>query len=185
LAFLPAPLFLASLHSSFSSDTILAAFRNVLKIARDDGVIDRLPDTPRTKQKDNPRPFFRFYPLVSEEEDAELKLRQTASDMAAENVVVRGVPITDELHHLIKFVIGSFVRPIVTELYALRHNDITPAKNPRRLLVTVRNGKTGYRVANTVISTYYLYQNHIRKLHPNSAGTRWNGSMSHFALLGA
>jgi hypothetical protein len=90
--------------------------------------------------------------------------------MAEENVVVRGVPITDELHHLIKFVIGSFVRPIVTELYALRHNDITPAKNPRRLLVTVRNGKTGYRVANTVISTYYLYQNHLRKLHPDSTG---------------
>ena len=156
--------------SPSTKNTILAAFRNVLKIARDDGVIDRLPDTPRTKQKDNPRPFFRFYPLVSAEEDAELKLRQTASDMAAENVVVRGVPITEELHHLIKFVLGSFVRPIVTELYALRHDDITLAENPRRLLVTVRNGKTGYRVANTMISTYFLYKNYIRKLHPDATG---------------
>jgi hypothetical protein len=65
-----------------------------------------LPDTPRTKQKDNPRPFFRFYPLVSPEEDADLKLRQTAADMAEENVIVRGVPITDELHQLIYFVLG-------------------------------------------------------------------------------
>ena len=64
--------------SPSTKNTILAAFRNVLKIARDDGVLDRLPDTPRTTQKDNPRPFFRFFPLVSPEEDADLKLRQTA-----------------------------------------------------------------------------------------------------------
>ena len=64
--------------SPSTKNTILAAFRNVLKIARDDGVLDRIPDTPRTTQKDNPRPFFRFFPLVSPEEDADLKLRQTA-----------------------------------------------------------------------------------------------------------
>src|ERR1700686_2904908 len=38
--------------SPSTKNTILAAFRNVLKIARDDDVLDRLPDTPRTKQKD-------------------------------------------------------------------------------------------------------------------------------------
>ena len=32
-----------------------ATFRNVLKVARDDGVIDAVPDTPRTRQKDNLR----------------------------------------------------------------------------------------------------------------------------------
>jgi hypothetical protein len=41
-----------------------ATFRNVLKGASDDGVIDRVPSTPRTPHSDNPRPFFRFYPLV-------------------------------------------------------------------------------------------------------------------------
>ena len=131
--------------SSSTKNTILAAFRNVLKIARNDGILDRLPDTPRTKQKDNPRPFFRFHPLVSPEEDADLKLRQTAIDMAEENAIVRGVPVTEELHDLIRFVLGSFVRPIVTELYALRHNDITLAQRPRRLLVTVRNGSAKLR----------------------------------------
>jgi hypothetical protein len=150
-----------------TKNTILAAFRSVLKIARDDGVIDRLPDTPRTKQKDNPRPFFRFYPLVSPEEDADLKLRQTAADMAEENVIVRGVPITDELHQLIYFVLGSFVRPTVTELFALRHSDITIAKKPTRLLITIRNGKTGYRVANTLIGTAVRYLK-IKKLYPDA-----------------
>jgi hypothetical protein len=152
-----------------TKNTILAAFRNVLKIARDDGVIDRLPDTPRTKQKDNPRPFFRFYPLVSPEKDADLKLRQTAADMAEENVIVRGVPITYELHELIRFVLTSFVRPTVTELFALRHNDITFARKPTRLMITIRNGKTGYRVANTMISTAVTYGK-IRKLYPDAKG---------------
>ena len=97
-----------------------------------------------------------------------LKLRQTASDLADEGVLIRGVPITQELHDLIKFVLGSFVRPIVTELYAIRHSDITLAQKPRRLLVTVRNGKTGYRVANTMISTYFLYKQHIRPRYPDA-----------------
>jgi hypothetical protein len=36
--------------------------------------------------------------------------------------------------------VHSFVRPPTTELYALKHNDITIEKDPKRLLVTVRNG---------------------------------------------
>jgi hypothetical protein len=155
--------------SPSTKNTILAAFRNVLKIARDDGVLDRLPDTPRTKQKDNPRPFFRFYPLVSPEEDATVKLLDMASQMAEKNVIVRGVPVTYELYDLIYFVFGSFVRPIVTELYALRHNDITVATKPTRLIVTVRNGKTGYRAANTLIKTVVIYRN-IQKRFPDAKG---------------
>jgi hypothetical protein len=155
--------------SPSTKNTILAGFRNVLKIARDDGVLDRLPDTPRTKQKDNPRPFFRFYPLVSANEDADLKLRQAAIDMAEENVIVRGVPVTYELHDLIRFVLHTFVRPTVTELYALRHNDIRFATNPTRLIVTVRNGKTGYRAANTMIAAAHTYRN-IKKRYPDAKG---------------
>ncbi len=65
-------------------------------------------------------------------------------------LVVRGVEVTGELYDLILFCVHSFVRPTSTELYALKHNDITVEKDPKRLLVTVRNGKTGYRVANTM-----------------------------------
>jgi len=39
-------------------------------------VIDYVPDTPRTKQKDNAPPFFRFYPLVPKERDT-YRLLQT------------------------------------------------------------------------------------------------------------
>jgi hypothetical protein len=48
--------------SASTRNMLMATFRNVLKTARDDGVIDAVPDTPRPKQKDNPRAFFRPRP---------------------------------------------------------------------------------------------------------------------------
>ena len=94
----------------------MAAFRNVLKVARDEGVIDIVPSTPRAKQRDNPRPFFRFHPLVKKEDDAYKKLLAEAKVMAGEGITVRGIPVTDELYDIVMFVTHSFVRPITTEL---------------------------------------------------------------------
>jgi hypothetical protein len=155
--------------SPSTKNTILAAFRNVMKVARDEGVIDFVPNTPRSRQKDNPRPFFRFYPLVSKESDAYRKLLEAAMTMAKEGVVVRGVPVTYELYDIILFVTHSFVRPTTTELYALKHNDITISDNPKRLIVTVRNGKTGFRSANTMPNAVSIYDR-IRKRYPDAKG---------------
>ena len=71
-----------------TKNTLMAAFRNVLKVARDEGLIDVVPQTPRAKQRDNPRPFFRFHPLVNKEDDAYKKLLAEAKRMAQEEVVV-------------------------------------------------------------------------------------------------
>ncbi|MGB8550402.1 MAG: hypothetical protein WCD82_19705, partial [Xanthobacteraceae bacterium] len=146
-----------------------ATVRNVLKVARDDGVIDDIPDTPRRPQKDNPRAFFRFHPLVSKEDDAYKKLLETAKAMASEGPQIRGVAVTDELYDLILFVTHSFVRPTITELYALRHNDVTVAENPKRLLLTIRNGKTGYRVSNTMPAAVSVYER-ITQRYPDANG---------------
>jgi Phage integrase family. len=89
--------------------------------------------------------------------------------MADERVVTRGVPVADELYDLILFVTHSFVRPTITELYALRHNDIEFANNPKRLIVTVRNGKTGFRTANTMSGAVSVYAR-IKKGYPDAKG---------------
>jgi hypothetical protein len=153
--------------SSSTKNTILATFRNVLKVAREEGVIDTVPDTPRSRQKDNPRPFFRFHPLVSKEEDTYEKVKKAALELAKENVSVRGIPITYELYDLIIFITHSFVRPITSELYSIRHQDITVAQNPTRLIVTIRDGKTGYRVSNTMSEVVSIYDS-IKKRYPNT-----------------
>ena len=153
--------------STSTKNTLGATFRNVLKVARDDGVIDDVPDTPRTRQKDNPRPFFRFHPLVDKEKDVYKLLLTTAEMMAKDKVNVRGVETTGELYDFIMFVVHTFVRPTTTEVYALKHADIQVADNPTRLLLTVRNGKTGYRIANSMEGAVPVYKR-IKERYPDA-----------------
>jgi hypothetical protein len=153
--------------SPSTRNSLSATFRNVLKVVSNDGVIDQVPATPRTPHVDNPRPFFRFYPLVPKSRDAYKKVLETAKQMASDKVVIRGVAVTDELYDFILFIVHSFVRPISTELYSIRHNDCEIADKPRRLLVTIRNGKTGFRTANTMPAAVTAYER-IRKRYPNA-----------------
>ena len=148
-------------------NTLMATLRNVLKIARDEGVIDAVPETPRSRVKDNPRPFFRFHPLVAKDDDNYQKLLRQVKQMADQRIAVRGIEITDELYDLVLFLTHSFVRPISSELYAIRHSDITVANDPRRLIVTVRDGKTGYRSANTMEAAVSVYQR-IKVRYPDA-----------------
>lgn len=155
--------------STSTRNMLMATFRNVLKVARDDGLIDVVPATPRVRQKDNPRAFFRFAPLIAEDRDEYQRLLQGAKKLASEATVVRGVQITSELYDLILFCVHSFVRPTTTELYAIRHNDITVETDPKRLLVTIRNGKTGFRVANSMSGAVAAIER-CRKRYPETSG---------------
>lgn len=136
----------------------ISCIRKVLKIARDEGVIDTIPDTPRPPKRDNPRPFFRFEPLVSKEDDEYHHILETAKLMAQEKVTVRWIPVTLELYDLILFLMHTFLRPTVSELYSIRHRDVTIAENPKRLILTIHKGKTGYRVTNTLEAAVSVYQ---------------------------
>jgi integrase len=155
--------------SASTRNMLMATFRNVLKVARDDGLIDFVPATPRVRQKDNPRSFFRFAPLVPAARDEYQALLAGAKKLAKDGEIIRGVEVTEELYDLILFTVHSFVRPTTTELYALKHNDVTVEDNPKRLLVTVRNGKTGFRVANTMSGAVAAYER-IRKRYPDAQG---------------
>ena len=155
--------------SSSTRNMLMATFRNVLKAARDDGLIDFVPATPRVRQKDNLRAFFRFAPLVPRDRDEYEALLKGAKQLARDGATVRGVAVTDELYDLILFCVHSFVRPTVTELYAIKHSDITLESEPKRLLVTVRNGKTGFRVANTMAGAVSAYER-LRKRYPDAGG---------------
>ncbi len=155
--------------SASTRNMLMATFRNVLKTARDDGVIDGVPDTPRPKQKDNPRSFFRFAPLVPPEHDEWDLLKSAAKKLAADKTIVRGVPVTEELYDLILFCVHSFVRPTVSELYALKHSDVGFSKEPKGLLLTIRKGKTGHRVSATMEAAIAVFER-IKKRNPAATG---------------
>ena len=145
------------------SQSILTAltstFRNVMKIAVERSVILTVPQTPKPKVgKSTPRPFFRFRPLVSKDEDQYLKLLAGLRKLEKEQVKVRGVLVTKEIYDLVVFLTNSFLRPTYTELYALRHADVTVSEMPKSLMLTVRKGKTGYRVANTMETCVDVYE---------------------------
>jgi site-specific recombinase XerD len=132
--------------------------RKVLNLAYEDGVIDQIPLSPKIPVKDNPRPSFT-------EQEYKLLLK-TARQSAKEEVKVRGVPITMELYYFIIFMTHSFMRPTETEVFALKHHDITEKQDPRRLDIVV-NGKTGHRIATTTKYAPKFYEHITTKIHPN------------------
>jgi integrase len=142
--------------STSTRNMLMATFRNVLKVARDDGLIDVVPATPRGRQKDNPRAFFRFAPLVAPDRDEYQQLLKGAKQLAAEGRFVRGVAITDELYDLILFSVHSFVRPTTTELYALKHNDIALQSVPNDCLSPCATARPGF--ANSMSGAVAIYQ---------------------------
>ena len=162
--------FVRKSDSSLSAGTInhiTVAFRRVMRLAQSEGVILDVPSTPRVvKRKDNPRPYFRF----SEDNNEYQAILDEAEKMADEGVVVRGVKVTEELRDFILFVIHTFIRPTESEIYALTHRDIEiPKDEPKRLILTIRKGKTGFRKSTTMPAAVSVY-NRIRRRNPD--GTR-------------
>lgn len=145
-------------------NSLQATLRNVLKAAQRDGVIDEIPNTPRAPQSDNPRAFFKFHPEDGSEWQ---KLKRGAKKLAAANVTVRGALITEELYDLMLFCVHSFVRPTTTELFALKHEDVIVRDDPKRLQLTIRNGKTGFRTVDTMGAAVAPYKR-LRQRYPNS-----------------
>lgn len=137
--------------------------RKVLKLARDAELIDAVPDTPLVPRFDNPRPFFKFEPIVSRERDQYQLLLRTAKEMAKEHIDVRWVPITDEIYDFILFMTHSFLRPTESEVFALTHDHVTVADDPKRLILTVAKGKTGHRVINTLGACVSVYERILKR----------------------
>jgi hypothetical protein len=148
---------------------ITSTFSKVLKLARDRGAILTVPDLPRAQKKDNPRPFFRFYPLVPKEEDEYKILLAKAKDLAIAKHKIRESVITDELYDLILFLTHSFVRPIESEFYALKHKHVSVASEPRCLTLTISDGKTGYRVSSSMPAAVGVYKR-IAERYPDLSG---------------
>jgi integrase len=159
--------FVREKQSSLSATTInhiSTAFRRVMRVAQSEGIILDVPSTPRVvKRKDNPRPYFRFSDANNEYQ----AILDEAEKMANEGIIVRGVKVTTELRDFILFVVHTFIRPTESEIYSLRHKDVEIAKDePKRLILTIRHGKTGFRTSTTMPAAVSVYQR-IKKRNAN------------------
>lgn len=145
--------------SASSHNQIRTVFRRVLKVALLEGAIHSIPEAPKlNNSKPSSRTFFRFHPLVPKDRDDYKTLLKASAQLAEENIKVRGIPVTEELRDIILFTVHSFIRPTYSELYALRHQDITIRENPKRLQLTIHHGKTGARTIDTMEAPVEVYK---------------------------
>ena len=152
---------------------ILTSFRKVMTAALLSGVITAIPETPKIKnvKKEVPRTFFRFYPIVSKENDEYKLLLKKSAELAKSNVSIRGTPINEELRDIIIFAVHGFVRPTYSELYALKHKHLMIREDKERneewLVLTIEKGKTGRRLTDTMPGAATVYRR-IQKRYPNA-----------------
>ena len=59
------------------------------------------------------------------------------------------------------------MRPTNTELYAIKHSDITIREHPYRLQITIRKGKTGTRVIDTMPGAVSVYKRILERYNEN------------------
>ncbi len=145
--------------SASSHNQIRTVFRRVLKVALLEGAIHSIPEAPKlNNSKPSSRTFFRFHPLVPKSRDDYKTLLKASDQLAEEKVKVRGIQVTEELRDIILFTVHSFIRPTYSELYALKHRDITIRDNPKRLQLTIHNGKTGARTIDTMEAPVEVYK---------------------------
>ena len=122
-------------HSTKSKYNVM--IKKVMRVAVEMGVINRVPDftieTNKTQNRDNPRPSF-------SEEEYKLFLKTTKECIEREDVV-KGNLITLEHYYLIVFQVATFLRPTYSELFGLRHKDISLNSKIKSLKLRLKRWK--------------------------------------------
>lgn len=136
----------------------LNCIKKIMRIAYEYGKVKVIPLMPKldSKQKDNPRPSFN-------EEDYK-KLLKVTRDEIEKGSSVRGIQLTMEHYYFIVFLVHTFMRPVESEVYNVKHKDIKVVKEePQRLEIQVI-GKTGYRPISSLSYAVEFYEK-VCKLH--------------------
>lgn len=126
----------------------LITLRKVFNLAVEKGVIGNYPKMPVVSEDDRPRVSF-------SEAEYRAILAETRVIAKAGTTKIEGVLLDREFYNLIVFLVHSFVRPTISELFALKHTDIEQLE--RGLRLTVSNGKTGFRYSTTMPVAQLMY----------------------------
>jgi integrase len=149
--------------AGLSQQTIKTQFnyvRKVLKHAHKMDLLDRMPTFPTTTVQDRPRPWLTA--------DQYVKLRKTVAREIKKKTVVRAHQITDEMRHLITFMVNTFLRP--GDLKELRHKNIevVKTKDAQYLRITPSTGKTNISPTVSMPAAVEIYADLV-KLNGNNS----------------
>ena len=136
----------------------LYVLSKVFQIAYEQQLISQLPTLPTFERRDKPRPTFsktQYKTLLS-----------TTRILAKKNIKVRGVVLDMEFYYFIVFLTASFLRPVKSEIYALKHKDVSFDEESSCLTLEIVDGKTGYRPVSTLQNAVDYYEK-IKKMRPN------------------
>lgn len=136
----------------------LYVLSKIFKMAYEKELISKVPNLPVLEKTDKPRPTFskkQYKTLLS-----------TTRILAKKNIKVRGVTLDMEFYYFIVFMTASFLRPVKSEIYALRHRDVSFDDESSCLSLSIVDGKTGYRPVTTLPNAVDYY-NKIRKMRKN------------------
>lgn len=127
----------------------ISLFRSLLRfIVRENG-LDKLPELLpfRVKNKSNPRSSFKF----DEPNNEYKKLLKTIRECIKAKEVVRYNTITEDLYTLVMFIVHGFLRPTVSEVFAIRYQDLKAINETKTKTVQIQinKGKTGFRISNS------------------------------------
>ena len=147
--------------SASSKSKHLTIIQKVLKVAYEKSSLDKMPLIPKVSTKDNPRPSF---------SETEYKLfLQTTREVIDTKTKVRGIELGDELYYFFVFIVHSFMRPVESEVFAIKFEDVQVKENPPRLEIKVR-GKTGFRIVSTMPSAVDYFEK-LKVINPDHKPT--------------
>ena len=133
-----------------SKKKLIMTARAVMRMALEDGIIDRIPDAPKIAARDNPRVAF----TNSEYMD----FMRAASRCIKRGDVVSGIRLSQHHIHIFRFIVHAFVRPTTNELFYLKHRDIQIKTDPTHLWMVIKKGKTGLRESFTMPFAVSIYK---------------------------
>ena len=138
-------------ESSIAKHVIV--IRKIFNEAVEYGAISTIPALPKQSARPRPRPSF------SHDEYAGL-LDAVRTEIAA-GTSIKGRLITDEFLNSIEFMVGSFIRPLESDLFSLRVGDVSIKTQPRALHLSIHAGKNGARTAVMMPNCVEIYARQI------------------------
>ena len=143
---------------------LLICMKKMFGVAVEDGVIRDIPQLPkqrRSRRRQQPRPAFDFSDMNNEWE----KLQKFSRENVGKNYRLpkgkkefQNIELTQDFYDLLQMLLNTFLRPTVSEMFAVQHKHIQIKDNPRRITLRIIDGKTGARYVDSLPAAVSAYE---------------------------